>query len=264
MTLKPPLLALTISAFLALPASAAKPTNDAAAFKTFDLYANRTAVGDSVHDHVNLSAFPAWLNTDALLAYEGTDIPDASIEDVSSEHDNGGDVDDPLTGYDVEIPTTVDGHYTVNVFADDGLAMSASGYTSAGIFASDDAVDTTAAPIGATYDVLYSGSGQTVTVARTGSVGVVPALPSGPGLLRVRKSPTTGPVEFVLTGAQVAGETIEVFDISGRHVDVVYVAGDGGNQIVPWRWQSVGCRPGVYLARLRSRPGETTRFVILR
>jgi hypothetical protein len=38
------------------------------------------------------------------------EIPDASIEDVGSEHDNDTDADGSLTGYDIEIPTTVDGH----------------------------------------------------------------------------------------------------------------------------------------------------------
>jgi hypothetical protein len=192
------------------------------------------------------------------------EIPDASIEDVSSEHDNGGDVDDPLTGYDIEIPTTVDGHYTVNVYSDDGLAMSANGYTSTGIFASDDAVDTTAAPVGNVYDVLYSGSGQPVSVTHTATLGVntMPS-PSVPSLLRVRHSPTTGPVEFVITGPEVTGDAIDVFDISGRRVDAVQVVGGTGTQTVSWDWHSVGCRPGVYLARLRSRPSEMTRFVIL-
>ena len=188
------------------------------------------------------------------------EIPDACIEDVSSEHDNGGDVDDPLTGYDIEIPTTVDGHYTVYAYADDGLSISANGYTSTGIFASDGSVDTTATPIGATYDILYSGAGQSVTLTRTGSLGVG-TIPPGPTRLRVRQNPTAGPVEFVITGAEVAGDVIDVFDISGRRVDVVQLG--SGARMVSWDWHSAGCRPGVYLARLRSQPGEMARFVIL-
>ena len=192
------------------------------------------------------------------------EIPDACIEDVSSEHDNGGDVDDPLTGYDIEIPTTVDGHYTVTVYSDDGLAMSANGYASTGIFASDNAVDTTAAPVGNVYDLLYSGSGQSVSLTHVGTLGVnIMPPPSGPSLLRVRHNPTTGPVEFDITGVEVAGDAIEVFDISGRRVDVVPVAGGSGMQMVSWDWRTVGVSPGVYLARLRSRGNEFARFVVL-
>jgi hypothetical protein len=192
------------------------------------------------------------------------DIPDASIEDVSSEHDNGGDVDDPLTGYTVEIPTTVDGHYTVTAFADDGLAMSANGYTSTGIFASDGAVDTTATPVGNVYDVAYSGAGQSVSVAHIGTLGVTITSPApGPSLLHVRRSPTSEPVGFVVTGAVAAGDAIEVFDVSGRRVDVVQMAGGSGAQTVAWDWRTVVVRPGVYLARLHSRPSAMTRFVIL-
>ncbi len=192
------------------------------------------------------------------------EIPDAAIEDVSSEHDNGGDVDDPLTGYDVEIPTTVDGHYTVTAYADDGLAMSASGLTSAGIFASDAAVDTSATPIGNVYDVAYSGAGQTVSVSFLGTLGatITPPAP-GPGLLRVRRSPTSGPVEFVLTGATAADDAIDVFDIGGRRLDIVKVTGGFGTQVVSWDWRTVSASPGVYMARLRSRPSAITRFVIL-
>ena len=31
-----------------------------------------------------------------------------------------------------------------------------------------------------------------------------------------------------------------------------------------WQWSQVGCRPGVYLARLRSHSDETVRFVVVR
>jgi hypothetical protein len=192
-------------------------------------------------------------------------IPDASIEDVSSEHDNGGDVDDPLTGYDIEIPTAVDGHYTLTVYADDGLTLSANGYTSSGIFASDGAVDTTPALVRNVYDVMYSGSGQSVSVTLNATTGVNITLPpAGPCLIRVRHSPTTGPVEFVVGGAQVAGDAIDVFDVSGRRVDAVPIAGGSGTQTITWDWRAVGARPGVYLARLRSRAHEMARFVTLR
>jgi hypothetical protein len=192
------------------------------------------------------------------------DIPGGAIQDISSEHDNGGDVDDPLTGYDLDIPTTVDGHYTVTVYSDDGLSLSANGYNASGIFASEGAVDTTAGAIGNTYDVLYSGSGQSVSVTHTATIGVnsIPR-PDGPSLFRVRHSPTTGPVEFVLNGTDVSDDAIEVFDITGRRLDVMQVAGDVGTQVIRWDWRSAGIHPGVYLARLRSRGIEMTRFVIL-
>jgi len=190
------------------------------------------------------------------------EIPDAVIEDISSEHDNGGDVDDPLTGYDIEIPTTVDGHYTVTAYSDDGLAMSVNGYTASGVFASDDAVDTTAAPVGNAYDVLYSGSGQTVSVTHSGTIGVNESPLPVPSHLRVRRSPTTDPVEFVL-GSSTAGDAIDVFDISGRRVDAVEVGPSEGTGAAMWNWRDAGIRPGVYLARLRSRPSEMTRFVVL-
>jgi hypothetical protein len=193
------------------------------------------------------------------------EIPDACIEDVSSEHDNGGDVDDPLTGYDIEIPTTVDGHYTVTAYSDDGLSLSANGYTSSGIFASDGAVDTTAAPAGNIYDVLYSGSGHSVSVSHTATLGVnTTSPPFGPSRLRVRQSPATGPVEFVIIGAEMTADVIEVFDVSGRRVDAVQVDGATGTRTITWDWRTIGTRSGVYLARLRSRANETARFVILR
>ena len=152
----------------------------------------------------------------------------------------------------------------MNVYSDDGLALSASGYVSTGIFASDGAVDTTAAAVGNTYDVLYSGAGQTVTVTHTGTLGVNNPLPLGPSHLRVRASPATGPVEFVLTGTQAAGDIIDVFDIGGRRVGAMQITASAGAQTVTWDWRGVGVRPGVYLARLRSRGSELTRFVVLR
>lgn len=189
------------------------------------------------------------------------EIPDASIEHESSEHDNGGDVDDPLTGYDVEIPTTVDGTYVVRVFANDGVSLTASGYDATGIFATAAVADTTVGPIGNVYEVQYSGAGQSVTVTHTGTVGVRQGLPST-GMLRVRQSPTRGLVEFVVNSSPT-GDAIDVYDISGRRVGVVELWAGTGMQVVPWDWRAAGCRPGVYLARLRSRGNETVRFVVL-
>jgi len=206
MSTRPLLLALSISMLLAAPTGDRTQTNRVA---------DRTASGNTL-DHPNSAGDPsAVLSPPPLQATRPTppglgilasgarrievidplgrrmmrdastdegiyEIPDAVIEDVSSEHDNGADADDSLTGYDVDIPTTVDGHYTVIVYSDDGLAMSANGYTSAGIFASDDAVDTTATPVGNVYDVLYSGSGQSVAVTHTATIGVTIVPPHGP------------------------------------------------------------------------------------
>ena len=60
-----------------------------------------------------------------------------------------------------------------------------------------------------------------------------------------------------------AGDAIDAYDISGRRVGVVELWAGAGMQVVPWDWRAAGCRPGVYLARLRSRGNETLRFVIL-
>lgn len=94
------------------------------------------------------------------------------------------------------------------------------------------------------------------------SVGVGPSVPPrGPNLLTVRTNPAAGPVEFVVAGTEKA-DAIEIFDIGGRSVDVVPVSSRGGN--LSWHWSQIGCRPGVYLARLRSRSHETVRFVVVR
>jgi hypothetical protein len=135
----------------------------------------------------------------------------------------------------------------VSVYSDDGLSMSASGYTSTGIFASDDAVDTTAAPVANVYDILYSGSGQSVSVSHTGTLGVNSIPPPGPSHLSVRHTPTTGPVEFVLTGTRTANDVIDVFDISGRRVDAVQITASGGPQAITWDWRNIGVRPACIL-----------------
>lgn len=189
------------------------------------------------------------------------EIPGASIADVSSEHDNGGDVDDPLTGYDVEIPTAVDGTYIVRVFANDGLSLTASGYDASGIFATADAADTTVGAIGSVYEIPYSGAGQSVAMTLVGTAGVRQVPPSA-DMLRVRQSPSRGLIEFVVSNSP-NGDAIDVYDISGRRVGVVEVRAGAGMQVVPWDWRTAGCRPGVFLARLRSRGNETVRLVVL-
>ena len=189
------------------------------------------------------------------------EIPDASIEDLSSEHDNGGDVDDQLTGYDVDIPTAFNGHYTIRVYADNGLSVSASGYDANGIFSADDVADTTGGPSGNVYDVLYNGSLRSVTLTHLSTLGVA-TTPFRNGVLRVARCPTAGPVEFVVGGSQAMEEAIEVFDISGRRRAVVPIHLGPASQVVSWDWRVAGCRPGLYLARLRSRSTDYVRFAV--
>ena len=99
-------------------------------------------------------------------------------------------------------------------------------------------------------------------VTHTSTLGVGTGAVDGV-LLRVRQCPTMGPVEFVTAGDERAGDVIDVFDISGRRVGVVQVAPGSGTRMVRWDWLGAGCRPGVCLARLRSRGGHMTRLVVL-
>jgi hypothetical protein len=186
------------------------------------------------------------------------EIPEASIADVASEHDNDDDEDDSLTGYDINVPAAFDGHYAVRVVADYGLAMSASGYDANGIFATADVADDTAGPTGHVYDVLYSGLARSVTIAHVVALGVERAT-AVLGALGVRECPAVGPVQFsVATPGE--DDAIDVFDIGGRRVAVLTAEGE----TVAWDWRRAGCRPGVYLARLRSQADKTVRFVIVR
>jgi hypothetical protein len=92
-------------------------------------------------------------------------------------------------------------------------------------------------------------------------VGVGPSVPPrGSSLLAVRTNPAFGPVEFVVAGSETA-DAIEIFDIGGRRVDVLSLPPGGTTS---WQWSRVGCRPGVYLARLRSRSNEMVRFIVVR
>ena len=92
------------------------------------------------------------------------------------------------------------------------------------------------------------------------SVAVGPTV-RDPKRLAVRTNPAWGPVEFVVTGADPA-DAIEIFDIAGRGVDAVAVP--SGARTLSWSWSRAGAKPGVYLARLRSRSHETVRFVVVR
>lgn len=95
-----------------------------------------------------------------------SEIPGASIEGLSSEHDAGGNLDDGFSGYDLDIPMAADGHYTVRVAADDGLSMSVTAYGDSGVFASEAAIDTTAGPTSNSYDILYSVAARSVAIRK--------------------------------------------------------------------------------------------------
>jgi len=191
------------------------------------------------------------------------EIPDAYVVDVSSEHDNGTEADDELTGYNVYIPTAFDGQYTVRVFADNGYSMSASGYSADGVFASDNAADPTAGPTGGVYDVLYSGTGRSVEISHVSTLDV-PSVPLGGDVLTVRQCPTMGPVEFVIrVGGEKESDAVDVFDIGGRRRESIRVPPGPGTHTVSWDWRRAGCPPGVYLARLWSCETKPTRFVVL-
>ena len=210
-----------------------------------------------------IDPFGRHMMRDATTGEGIYDIPDASIEDVSSEHDNGGSLDFAPTAYDVEVPTTVDGHYTVNVYSNAGLSLSASGYDAAGVFATDIVADTTAGNVSGRYDILYSSSGQSIAIGYSGALGVEAAPVRAAVVLSARRNPSSGPVEFLIAGGTHAPDVIEIFDVGGRSVGRVDVSADGA-QSVTWDWRASRCKPGVYLARLRSGAGQVVRFVILR
>jgi photosystem II stability/assembly factor-like uncharacterized protein len=126
------------------------------------------------------------------------------------------------------------------------------------------------------FSLAVSADGSTLLAGTTGfgvwkrpvseminvAVDVGPSVtPRGPRLLTVRTNPAFGPVEFVVAGPERA-DAIEIFDIGGRSVGVLPIPSGGRN--LSWHWNQVGCRPGVYLARLRSRPHEMVRFVVVR
>lgn len=95
-------------------------------------------------------------------------IPGASIEGLASEHDSGEDLEGAFSGYDLDIPMAVDGHYTFRVDADGGLSMSVTAYGDSGVFASEAAVDTTVGLVSSSYDILYSGVTRSLTIKKTG------------------------------------------------------------------------------------------------
>lgn len=161
------------------------------------------------------------------------------------------------------MPTTVDGHYTANVYSNAGLSLSASGYDVAGVFATDIVADTTAGNVSGRYDILHSSSGQSIAISYSGALGVEAAPVRAAVVLSARRNPSSGPVEFLIAGGTRAPDVIEIFDVGGRIVGKVEVSAYGA-QSVTWDWRASQCKPGVYLARLRSGAGQVARFVILR
>jgi hypothetical protein len=105
-----------------------------------------------------------------------------------------------------------------------------------------------------------SGTGVAIALPIT-PVGVEPHIPAQRLRLRVRRNPTTVPVQFVLAAPAEVGDAIELFDLRGRRVGVVQVA--PGGRDVQWDWREEQHRAGVYFARQRSG-SEAVRFVILR
>ncbi len=196
---------------------------------------------------------------------EGTyEIPGATIEDVHSEHDNGGSADGLPTAYEIDVPTAVDGRYIVNVYNDVGLSLSASGYDASGVFATDIVAVTTAGPVGSTYEVMYSSSAGSLTIGYSGVLGVEPVPQAAHSSLHVRRSPASGPVEFRVTGLARGRDVVEIFDVRGRRVGAVECSYGVGTESVTWDWRAEGCSPGVYLARLRSGTTAVVRFVVIR
>ena len=135
---------------------------------------------------------------DADSGENTSDVSEASVEDLSSEHDNGGDVDDPLTGYAVHIPSAADGHYAVSVYSGDGLALNASGYDGSGVFNSAAVTDTTAGSAGNQYDVVLSSAGHSVTISQIGTLGVSGSREAIVHL-RILSNPSLGLVQFALS-----------------------------------------------------------------
>lgn len=199
---------------------------------------------------------------DAATGEVVANIPAAWIEDVSSEHDNGGSVGD-LTGFVLHVPAAINGPYTLRIDADDGHSLSASVYDDNGVFASNAAADTSLGPRATIYDVEYSAATQSISVEPSGSVGVDAGSPAAPRL-RVGTNPSRGPVQFVIHRSAASGDVLELFDIAGRKTDELLIPpGLAAGERVAWDWLRAGCSAGVYLARLASG-GGTVRFVVLR
>lgn len=202
------------------------------------------------------------MSRDASTGEDVSEIPGAWIMDIGSEHDNGADWDDSQTGYSIDVEVALDGHYLVRLYAENGLALNASSYDETGVISSDAVGDTTVGATANLYDVVYAVSTRTVTVAYLGTLGVSPPpLPANPSRLAVLSNPSSGPVRFVVTGLTGGEDAIEVFDTSGRRVDVLRVV--QGAQGVTWNWRHRVGSAGVYLARLKSESG-VVRFVVIR
>ena len=191
-------------------------------------------------------------------------IPGSSIEEVFSEHDNGGE-DDPPTGYVIDIPNAVSGTYVFGASANNGLSVSASGYSLSGIFDASADGDTALGAIGRLYSIEYSAAGQSVILKRMGGLGIEATPTNRPPLISVRQNPTRGLIEFVLSSQVADADVIEIFDVSGRLVDVVNTRDHSGERNATWDWRKSGAVPGIYFGRLRFKGHEVTaRFAVLK
>ena len=70
------------------------------------------------------------------------------------------------------LPRHWTGHYILRVFADEGHALNVSAYDETGVFSTDAVGDTAVVPVGASYDLHYSGVARTVAVSYVGPLGV--------------------------------------------------------------------------------------------
>lgn len=196
--------------------------------------------------------------------YEST-IPDAwVIDDVAGNHDIDGELDAAPINYQIFIPSAVDGEYVVQATTDGGMGVSVAACDSNGVIAVTAAIDTSTSPVIVTYDVTYSSGTGSVGIEERGTTAVHQPPGRSRSTLQVRRNPSIGPVEFLVTSAGKEAETIDVYDLTGRQVGTISAGvSSGGVTTARWDWSRTGYGSGVYLARLRST-GRAVRFVALR
>jgi hypothetical protein len=203
---------------------------------------------------------------DATTGEANDGMPNVIVEVLASEHDDTHEDVETITGFDLDIMSPSDGHYSVRAYADNGSSINVSAHDDAGIYAAVSAVDTSVAPpgraFGRVYDVAVSGAGTAVAIALVGTLDAAP-VPGGGNSIRVVRCPTSGPVQLMVSGVSKGDDAIEVFDVGGRKVGLLSLVASAGPQTVEWDWRSARCRPGVYLVRQRSQAGKSSRCVVL-
>ncbi len=193
-------------------------------------------------------------------------IPDAwVIDDIVADHDVDDGLDGPPVMHQFHLPAAVDGHYTVRVDSDGGMAVSVAAFDTGGVVAATAAMDTSQAPSGNSYDVTYSAATSSVAIAWLGPIAVEVRSPVEPRF-RVLRNPTSGPVQFEIRSAEdTEADHLEVFDLCGRRVAALDIGSASlRGSVVTWDWRGAGCRAGVYFALQRSRARGVVRFVVLR